>query len=35
LIGAELALEEAHAAFEAAAIPGARKILMHVNRGDK
>jgi threonine dehydrogenase-like Zn-dependent dehydrogenase len=31
LIGAELELDDAHAAFEAAATPGARKILLRVN----
>jgi threonine dehydrogenase-like Zn-dependent dehydrogenase len=31
LIGAEFALDDAEAAFEAAATPGARKILMHVS----
>jgi threonine dehydrogenase-like Zn-dependent dehydrogenase len=32
LIGAEFALDEAEAAFQAAALPGARKIVVHVDR---
>ncbi len=32
LIGAEFELDEAETAFEAAALPGARKIVVHVDR---